>query len=119
MRGQEIPPDSALTPFSVLSATLQWERIPPRLFLERAGPGYRIFTILTGLVLPERKQRLHHLLSEQADATLAELGAGLDRPFRTSTIDLWLRRLDWKFKKNSGRRRTRTSRRRRQKGTLA
>jgi transposase len=52
-------------------------------------------TLLTG----ERKQRLHQLLSEQPDATLAELGAGLDRPFRTSTIDLWLRRLGWKFKK--------------------
>ena len=40
-------------------------------------------------------------------------------PFRTSTIDLWLRRLGWRFKKNSGRRRTRTSRRRRKKGALA
>ena len=66
-----------------------------------------------------RKQRLHQLLSEQPDATLAELGAGLDRPFRTSTIDLWLRRLGWKFKKNSGRRRTRTPRRCRKKGALA
>ena len=71
------------------------------------------------LLTEERKQRLHHLLSAQPDATLAELGAGLDRPFRTSTIDLWLRRLGWKFKKNSGRRRTRTSRRRRKKGALA
>jgi transposase len=71
------------------------------------------------LLSEERKQRLHQLLSEQPDATLAELGAGLDRPFRTSTIDLWLRRLGWKFKKNSGRRRTRTSRRRRKKGALA
>jgi transposase len=51
------------------------------------------------LLTEERKQRLHHLLSEQADATLAELGAGLDCPFCTSTIDLWLRRLGWKFKK--------------------
>ena len=37
------------------------------------------------------KQRLQELLSEQPDATLAELGARMDRPFRTSTIDLWLR----------------------------
>ena len=66
-----------------------------------------------------RQQRLHQLLAAQPDATLAELGAGLDRPFRTSTIDLWLRRLGWKFKKNSGRRRTRTSRRRGKKGALA
>jgi transposase-like protein len=49
---------------------------------------------------------------------LTELGAGLDRPFRTSTIDLWLRRLGWRFQKNSGRRRTGTSRRRRKKGAL-
>ena len=83
--------------------------LEPRTYLSRRK------TLLTG----ERKQRLHQLLSEQPDATLAELGAGLDRPFRTSTIDLWLRRLGWKFKKNSGRRRTRTSRRRRKKGGLA
>lgn len=71
------------------------------------------------LLTAERKQRLHHLLTEQPDATLAELGAGLDRPFRTSTIDLWLRQLGWKFKKNSGRRRTRAARRGRKQGTLA
>jgi len=71
------------------------------------------------LLTEERKRRLEQLLSEQPDATLAELGARMDRPFRTSTIDLWLRRLGWKFKKNSGRRRTRPTRRRRQKGVLA
>jgi transposase len=71
------------------------------------------------LLTEERKQRLHRLLREQPDATLAELGARLDRPFRTSTIDLWRRRLGWKFKKNSGRRRTRTSRRGRKKSALA
>ena len=71
------------------------------------------------LLTEERKRRLHHLLSAQPDATLAELGARMDRSFPTSTIDLWLRQLGWKFKKNSGRRRTRTSRRRRKKGALA
>jgi len=71
------------------------------------------------LLTEERKQRLQRLLSERPDATLAELGAQLDRPFRTSTIDLWLRRLGWKFKKNSGRRRAGASRRRRAKGALA
>jgi transposase len=71
------------------------------------------------LLTEERKQRLHQLLSAQPDATLAELGVRLDRPFRTSTIDLWLRRMGWKFKKNSGRRRTSTPRRRRKKGALA
>ena len=71
------------------------------------------------LLTEERKQRLHQLLSKQPDATLAELGARLDRSFRTSTINLWLRRLGWKLKKNSGRRRTRAARRRRKKGALA
>ena len=71
------------------------------------------------LLTEERKQRLEKLLSEQPDATLAELGARLDRPFRTSTVDLWLRRLGWRYKKNSGRRRTRPARRDRKKSTLA
>ena len=71
------------------------------------------------LLTEERKQRLREILSAQPDATLAELGARLDRSFRTSTIDLWLRRLGWKFKKNSGRRRTRPTRRGRKKGRLA
>ena len=71
------------------------------------------------LLTEERKQRLEKLLSEQPDATLAELGARLDRPFRTSTVDLWLRRLGWRYKKNSGSRRTRPARRGRKKSTLA
>ena len=71
------------------------------------------------LLTEERKQRLRRLLADQPDATLAELGTRMDRPFRTSTIDLWLQRLGWKFKKNSGRQRTKTSRRRRKKGALA
>jgi transposase len=71
------------------------------------------------LLTEERKKRLRELLAAQPDATLAELGARLDRPFPTSTIDLWLRRLSWKFKKNSGRRRTRPTRRGRKKGRLA
>jgi len=71
------------------------------------------------LLSEERRQRLRELLAQQPDATLAELGRRMDRPFRTSTIDLWLRRLGWKFKKNSGRRRTRSTRRSRKKGPLA
>jgi transposase len=71
------------------------------------------------LLTEERKQRLRALLAEQPDATLAELGGRMDRSFRTSTIDLWLRRLGWKFKKNSGRRRTRPTRRGGKKGLLA
>lgn len=71
------------------------------------------------LLTAERQQRLQQLLAEQPDATLAELGARLDRRFRTSTVDLWLRRLGWKFKKNSGRRRTRATGRGRKKSALA
>jgi transposase len=71
------------------------------------------------LLTEERKQRLAELLSAQPDATLAELGARLDRRFRTSTVDLWLRRLGWRYKKNSGRRRAKPARRGRKKSTLA
>jgi transposase len=71
------------------------------------------------LLTEERKQRLGKLLSAQPDATLAELGARLDRPFRTSTVDVWLRRLGWRYKKNSGRRRARPARRGRKKNPRA
>ena len=71
------------------------------------------------LLTEERKRRLRELLAAQPDAILAELGGRMDRSFRTSTIDLWLRRLGWKFKKNSGRRRTKSARRGRKKGRLA
>ena len=71
------------------------------------------------LLTEERKQRLERLLCEQPDATLAELGARLDRRFRTSTVDLWLRRLGWRYKKNAGRRRAKPARRGRKKSPLA
>ena len=63
------------------------------------------------LLTEKRKERLLQLLAERPDATLAELGTGMDRPFGTSTIDLWLRQLGWTYKKNSVRRRTKPSRR--------
>lgn len=71
------------------------------------------------LLTAERKRRLEELLAEQPDATLAELGARLDRRFRPSTVDLWLRRMGWHYKKNSGRRRARAARRSRKKSALA
>jgi transposase len=71
------------------------------------------------LLTEKRKARLLQLLAERPDATLAELGTGLDRPFGTSTIDLWLRQLGWTYKKNSVRHRTKPSRRGREKGSLA
>jgi len=71
------------------------------------------------LLTEERKERLRRLLSQQPDATLAELGARMDRPFGTSTIDVWLRQLGWRYKKNSVRRRTKPAGRGRKKSTLA
>jgi transposase len=71
------------------------------------------------LLTDERKQRLQGLLSKQPDATLAELGARMDRPFRTSTMDLWLRQLGWRYKKNSVRRRTKPAGRGRKKSKMA
>jgi transposase len=71
------------------------------------------------LLTVRRKARLQKLVAQQPDATLAELGARMDRPFRTSTMDLWLRRLGLTYKKNAARRRTEPPRRGRQKGGLA
>lgn len=63
------------------------------------------------LLTKRRQARLQKLVAAQPDATLAELGARLDRPFRTSTVDLWLRRLGLSYKKNAARQRTATARR--------
>jgi transposase len=71
------------------------------------------------LLTPRRKAGLQKLVADQPDATLAELGSGLDRPFGTSTVDLWLRRLGLSYKKNAARRRAAPSRRGRKKSTLA
>jgi transposase len=51
------------------------------------------------LLTEKRKERLLQLLAERPDATLAELGAGMDRSFGTSTMDLWLRQPGWTYKK--------------------
>jgi len=71
------------------------------------------------LLTAQRKARLQKLVAEQPDATLAELGTRLDRPFGTSTMDLWLRRLGLSYKKNAARRRATPSRRGRTKTSLA
>ena len=71
------------------------------------------------LLTARRKERLQKLVSSQPDATLWELGAGMDRPFGTSTIDLWLHRLGLSYKKNDARRRATPARRGGKKGTLA
>jgi transposase len=71
------------------------------------------------LLTARRKTRLQKLVATRPDATLAELGTGLDRPFGTSTVDLWLRRLGLSYKKNAARRRAAPPRRGRTKGALA
>ena len=71
------------------------------------------------LLTARRKARLQKLVADQPDATLAELGTRLDRPFGTSTVDLWLRRLGLSYKKNAARRRATPPRRSRTKGALA
>jgi transposase len=71
------------------------------------------------LLTAQRKARLQKLVADQPDATLAELGTGLDRPFGTSTVDLWLRRLGLSYKKNAARRRAAPSRRGQTKEALA
>ncbi len=71
------------------------------------------------LLTPARQTRLQKLVARQPDATLAELGARLDRRFGTSTVDLWLRRLGLSCKKNAARRRATPARRGRAKKPLA
>ena len=71
------------------------------------------------LLTPERQDNLQKLVSTQPDATLAELGARLDRPFGTSTVDLWLRKMGLTYKKNALRRRAAPSGRGRKKSPLA
>src|ERR1035441_9399093 len=71
------------------------------------------------LLTAQRKSRLQKLVADQPDATLAELGTGLDRPFGTSTVDLWLRRLGLSYKKNAACRRAAPPRRGRTKGGRA
>jgi len=71
------------------------------------------------LLTAARQARLKKLVSKEPDATLAELGARLDRPFGTSTVDVWLRRLGLSCKKNAARRRAVSARRRQAKKPVA
>jgi transposase len=63
------------------------------------------------LLTARRKKRLEKLLAKRPDATLRELGQQMDRTFRTSTVDLWLRKMGLTYKKNAPRLRTKPSRR--------
>lgn len=71
------------------------------------------------LLTEERKATLQRLVAERPDATLAELGKGLDRTFGTSTIDLWLGQMGLTYKKNGSRRGTKAVGRGRKKGGVA
>ena len=53
-----------------------------------------------GFFTPERQARVRQLVSEKPDATLAELCALMDRPVAISTMDLWLGKLGFSFKKS-------------------
>lgn len=53
-----------------------------------------------GYFTRERQDRLRELVREKPDATLAELCAKMDRPVAVSTMDVWVRRLGFTFKKS-------------------
>jgi transposase len=67
----------------------------------------------------DRRCRLLVLVSEQPDATLAELRDRLGAPVHPSTIARTLARLGWTVKKSPARRRARPSRRPAPAGLLA
>jgi transposase len=69
------------------------------------------------LLTPARQARLEKRLAQQPDATLAELGVPFRRP--ASTMDLWLRRLGWSWKKNAARGRADATGRGRAKNAVA
>jgi transposase len=71
------------------------------------------------LLTTDRQACLQKLVAAQPDATLAELGMRLDRPFGTSTVDLWLHKLGLSYKKNALRRRAEPPGRGRKKSSLA
>jgi len=71
------------------------------------------------LLTAARQARLQKMVADQPDVTLAELGARLDRPFGTSTVDVWLRHLGLSCKKNAARRRAVSARRGRAKKSVA
>jgi transposase len=71
------------------------------------------------LLTRRRKKRLEKLLAKGPDSTLRELGQQMDRPFRTSTVDLWVRKLGLTYKKNAPRLRAEPGRRGGAKDSLA
>jgi len=71
------------------------------------------------LLTAQRQARLKRNLAKRPDATLRELGQQMDRPFGTSTVDLWLRKLGLTYKKNAARLRAEAARRGGAKNSVA
>jgi transposase len=53
----------------------------------------------TGYFTAGRQEQLRRLLEQKSDATLAELCEKIDRPVAISTMDVWVRKLGFSFKK--------------------
>jgi transposase len=53
----------------------------------------------TGYFTAERQDQLRKFLEEKPDATLSELCEKIDRPVAISTMDVWVRKLGFSFKK--------------------
>jgi transposase len=54
----------------------------------------------TGYFTAERQEQLRKLVEEKPDATLAELCKRIDQPVAISTMDVWVRKLGFSFKKS-------------------
>jgi transposase len=54
----------------------------------------------TGYFTAQRQEQLRQLLEEKPDATLAELCEKIDRPVAISTMDVWVGKLGFSFKKS-------------------
>ncbi len=60
-----------------------------------------------GRFTPRRQHQLRELLVRQSDATLAELAGGMDFHVPVSTLDRWVKKLGFTFKKSPSGRRSR------------
>jgi transposase len=54
----------------------------------------------SGYFTAERQEQLRQFVEEKPDATLAELCEKIDKPVAISTMDVWVRRLGFSFKKS-------------------
>lgn len=70
-----------------------------------------------GRFTSQRQQQLRALLAAKPDATLAELARQMDVQVPVSTMDRWVKRLGFSFKKSPSGRRSRIGRTCRSSGT--